>query len=386
MTAPSVPAPGPSSPVSPAPPTSVRVPPSRARVRARLAVGLTALALLVAAGVALAGAALADRLGDDPTTVRETRVEQLGDRLAVVVVQEDTQARRAAADARHEALRWLLLALAGSFVPAAGLAWLAAGRVLGSVDRALAETRAAETDRQRRLQEVVHELRTPLAVASTNLELAATDPALDADTESFVAAARRAVDRMGRTVDDLAGHGQLALAATTTVDLVEEAAALAAEHAGPARQAQVVVEVAAGPPVEVQADRAALRTTAGNLLANALRLSPAGGTVTLACGRAGDWAWLAVSDEGPGLAPRHHAKAFQRGWRGRYERTTDPDSDGRGLGLAIARQLTEAQGGRLTVDAAEGAGATFVVWLPENDDADPEAITSDGVHHRIAVS
>jgi signal transduction histidine kinase len=340
----------------------------------------------------------------------------------------------AAKAARQSSLSWALAAIGVAFVPAAGLAWLAAGRLLrrvhhltgvvdgvaagdepsevdsahahagahdldrtdeldalaDGVDRMLARLDAAKQEQQRRLHEVVHELRTPLAVATTNLELARTAPGLDDDAATRLDAGLRALERMGRTVDDLANHGRLALhtSSESRFDLAVEVAALGTEHEGPAGQRGVRL-VASGPEhLDVPGDRSALRTAVGNLLANAVRLAPAGSTLTLAWGCWRDWVWVGVRDEGPGLAPADHARAFERSWRGRYDADRDrrgpPPVAGeqpRGLGLTIARQVVEAQGGRLTLASAEGSGSTFVVWLPARPEAEgAEIVAADGVH------
>ena len=79
-------------------------------------------------------------------------------------------------------------------------------------------------------------------------------------------------------------------------------------------------------------------------------------------------------------------RVFERYWRGRYERDREEAAEGRvqtqrGLGLTIARQAVEAQGGRLTVSSTEGAGATFVVWLPTSPAAEASAVVApDGIH------
>ena len=98
-------------------------------------------------------------------------------------------------------------------------------------------TRAvADADERRRIQEVAHELRTPLAVTATNLDLVTGVGTSPDDARRYLAAARRAIDRMARTVDDLDAHGGLAFdpADTRAIDLAAEASELVAEHAGPA--------------------------------------------------------------------------------------------------------------------------------------------------------
>ena len=130
-------------------------------------------------------------------------------------------------------------------------------------------------EQERLLHEVIHELRTPLAVAGTNLELAGT-AALDDDGAARIAAARRAIERMGRTVDDLAAHGRLSLGTGdgAVVDLAAEGRALVAEHHGPA--AVQGLHLAAGGPdaLPVPGDRSAIRTATSNLSPNALRVGP----------------------------------------------------------------------------------------------------------------
>jgi signal transduction histidine kinase len=126
-----------------------------------------------------------------------------------------------------------------------------------------------------------------------------------------------------------------------------------------------------------------VRTALGNLLSNAVRLAPQGSTITVATGEHDGWRWAAVVDEGPGLPAALHAAVFERGWRGRHDRDRDrADEPGeRGLGLTISRQLVEANGGVLTIDAAEGVGSTFTVWLPASPAARvADAVAADGLH------
>jgi signal transduction histidine kinase len=355
-------------------------PPRRNRVRTRLAVGLTVSTLLVAAVVAVAATGLSAWQSNDDAPGTQAGAARVGDDVAVVIVTDDN-ANAAAAQARTDTLRWALIALALSVIPAIGVGWFAAGRMLGTVDQALADIEAADEERLRRLQEVVHELRTPLAVMGTNLELAATEPEVDAETATLIDAARRAVGRMERTVDDLAGHGRLEVGAAGPVDVAALAGEVVAEHAGPAHSRGVHLVVAGTAPTTVPtADQAAVQTALGNFVGNAVRLAPRGSAITVDWGETAGWAWVAVSDEGPGLAPELHARVFERGWRGRHERDRTGDG-GAGLGLTIARQLTEAQGGVLTVASDEGGGSTFTVWLPLNARVAPtDIVAADGVH------
>jgi signal transduction histidine kinase len=138
------------------------------------------------------------------------------------------------------------------------------------------------------------------------------------------------------------------------------------------------------PTIVPSVDPAAVRIAIGNFLSNAVRLAPAGSSVSVDWGPSGSWAWLAVSDEGPGLAPHHHSRVFERGWQGSHDRHRANGSGEAGLGLTISRQLTEAQGGAVTVDSEEGRGSTFTIWLPLEPAADRRQVVSpDQIHPAI---
>jgi len=371
------------------------------RRRLALAAGLTVGLAAVALVAVLVGSWLSERAAPEPPAL-VTKVDQVGDQVAIIQI-DGAGAQVAAEATRQSALRWTLAALAGAIVPLAALSWVASGRLTrgggdagaGQPDepstagpeerpdlQAVQEQR--EHDR-RHLQEVVHELRTPLAVAATNLDLATSTLGLDDELERQLAAARRGLERLARTVDDLAVHGRLAVEGDGFVDLAHELRALAAEHAAMAVAHRLTLDVDAPERLVVGADRAAVRTAVGNVLTNALRLAPVGSIVRLAAGQHADWAWIAVRDEGPGLAEADHERAFHRYWRGRYDLDREGEGgEARGLGLTIARQLTEAQGGHVTVRSAVGIGSTFVVWLPASPDArSQEVMAGDGVHHRV---
>jgi signal transduction histidine kinase len=343
---------------------------SRTHVRTRLAVGITLTTVVITLLVGVATAALAFWRADDPSATAKVGAAQVNGETVLVVADSAGSATANADDARRDALGWMLVALGAAVVPSIAVAWVVSARLMGTVDEAMANVEQRDAERRRRLDEVIHELRTPLAVAGTNLELAASDPTVGDDTQQLIDAARRAADRMRRTVDDLAEHGRLSVSTKDGLDLAAEARAVVAEHAGPARARNILIQALGQHRLPVpEGDRAAVRTALGNLTSNAVRLAPGGSTITVSVGRLDNWAWAAVSDEGPGIAPRHHASVFARGWRGRHDKDRDRGGEQRGLGLTISRQLTEAHRGVLTVDSEEGMGTTFTVWLPLDDAA-----------------
>lgn len=345
---------------------------SNGPARAKLAfLILTPVLLMTLAVVVVALIALAD-IGPATDTSAEAGLARVGDDLALVIV---TDGGADAGALRRTVANWGILAPAVFLVAASLIAWWVAGRVRRTVDNAEDDIATAAAERESRLQEVVHELRTPLAVMGTNLELAGAGT-----SSKYLDAARRAIDRMSRTVDDLAGHGQLAVeTGEGVIDLESVATAVAVEHEGPARARGLAVRLAGREPVLVRrVDPAAIRAALGNFMSNAMRLAPQGSEITLDWGELDVWAWVSVTDEGPGLAPHHHARVFERGWQGSHDRVR---GNGSGLGMTIARQLTEAQGGVVTLESEEGGGATFALWLPLQRDADVSAVVAaDHVH------
>jgi signal transduction histidine kinase len=343
--------------------------------RVRLAIVLMAPAVLMAFVVMVVTVALL--VSHEPWADARTGIAQVRDDLVVVVAEEGSL---------DGLIDSGLLAPALALIPALVVAWVVAGRVRRVVAQAGAEVEAADLERRSRTQEVVHELRTPLAVMGTNLELAALEAGHDPGAAGYIDAARRAVSRMARTVDDLAGHGGLAVEqGNGPVDLADLADSAVAEHFGPARSRGVNVELIGTSHMTVPSvDPAAVRIAIGNFLSNAVRMAPQGSSVGIDWGRLDGWAWIAVIDEGPGLAPHLHARVFERGWQGHHERERGTGNGVAGLGLTIARQLTEAQGGAVTIESEEGGGAVFTVWLPLEIGADPMAVVAPDRVHAIA--
>jgi len=225
----------------------------------------------------------------------------------------------------------------------------------------------ATVDRQRRVlvANVSHELRTPLSALCAVLENL-VDGVARLDPTGLQAALDQA-ERLGRLVDDLldlsrvdAGVAPLAVESIRVSDLLERAVAEAA-----VAPHSVSYEVRTAPPdLTVKGDPARLQQLVANLLDNAARHSPAHETVyVFGTGTGTDW-WLEVADQGPGIAPESREQVFER--FGTLGGQTGGQTGGTGLGLAIARWVTDLHQGSIGfVDPVQGeSGARVRAILP----------------------
>ena len=213
-----------------------------------------------------------------------------------------------------------------------------------------------------------HELRTPLTSLSGYLEMS-LDPAegpLSPTRETHLRIAQRNADRLAALVDQLlflarADSHPLALH-RQPVDLggiLNEAA----ETARPAASAKnITLEVAADPLPEVLADRPQVLRVADNLVANAVKFTPDGGSVRLTARRDEDTAVLEVADTGLGIPRAEQSELFNRFFRG--TNAIEKAIPGSGLGLAISQVIAEAHGGTIELESTAGAGSTFRLVLP----------------------
>jgi two-component system, OmpR family, sensor kinase len=112
----------------------------------------------------------------------------------------------------------------------------------------------------------------------------------------------------------------------------------------------------------VNAAPVAAKVALANIIDNAVKFSPSGGDVKVAVTAGPAEAIITVADAGPGVSPEDVPRLFHRFYRGKASRAADVP--GVGLGLAISRALVERQGGRISLDASVGKGATFTVHLP----------------------
>ncbi len=381
----------------------------RFRLTAIYSLVLFGLAALMVAGVYLL---VASRLHQEEVygTVRANRVEEVPGGFQLTPLEIRTEYRSIEELANERALSVLrtysTTALVLLFLASLGVGWIIAGRVLAPIGRITSVARDIQaTDLSRRIalrgppdelreladtfdamlarlddafegqrrfiQETSHELRNPLAVIRTNLDVALADP--DADPDDLRRTAElvgRSAARMTRLVDDLLvyarsgapgrhlGPVDLAVLATDSVEEFEAPALV--------RGLDLRAAVQPLPPgsLEVLGDRIALRRAIANLLSNAARLAPSGTTVAVAVGRdpGDDTVWVSVADEGPGIDEADRGRVFERFWRG--DQAAAREEGRSGLGLAIVDQIVADHGGTVALDANAAGGSTFTLRLP----------------------
>jgi two-component system sensor histidine kinase BaeS len=228
----------------------------------------------------------------------------------------------------------------------------------------LAETlQQEEALRKESVQDLAHELRTPVMGVLARVE-AAQDGVLEDEAVNLSAMHDEAL-RLARLLDDLSALAEAErpglLLETKPVDLAVVAGAQTAAFAGAFADKGIELRADLRPAV-VDGDPGRLEQIVVNLLSNALRYTDAGGTVTLTVRPDGDLVVLEVRDTGIGIAPEDVPRVFTRFWRG--EKSRSRATGGAGIGLALVKELVQAHGGEIAVESAPGEGSSFLVSLP----------------------
>jgi signal transduction histidine kinase len=248
-------------------------------------------------------------------------------------------------------------------------------RLADTFDGMLQRLDSAFEGQRRFIQEASHELRNPLAVIRTNLEVTSADPGSSVeDYEQTCEVVSRSVERMGRVVDDLLVYARHEAVPErhAPVDVGRLIAGMADEFSGMVDAKGIEIESATATGVWVEGDIEALRQALANLITNAVRVAPAGTAIRLGAGSESGWAWMAVEDRGPGIAVAEQERIFQR-----FERGEQAEYEGAGLGLTIVRQIAEAHRGEVRLASVIGSGSTFTIWIPELVTNDPSVQTTE---------
>jgi len=231
--------------------------------------------------------------------------------------------------------------------------------LISSLQRARAQADAATRSRERVLQIVAHDLRSPLTAIQIVTDLLGREaPALAPHLQRIV----RAVGRMDKLLGDLIDttkfeHGQLdvSLRPEPVAALLREIGEQFVPQAEAHEIALAIEDGSAG--ASVLCDRARMMQVLGNLLGNAVKFTPPGGRIVLAAKPSAGMVSFSVTDTGRGIPAHDQAHVFEQYWRG--------DEKGTGLGLFIAQTIVVAHGGRIWVASTTGAGTTFTFTLPK---------------------
>ena len=206
-----------------------------------------------------------------------------------------------------------------------------------------------------------HELRGPLTVIRGNLDLLKRKFSEEDRRESLRAIETEAI-RMARVTNDLLTLAELESGQLEKQEMVmlkdilreefERSQHLTRNHK---------LAIGRQDNLKIRGDTQRLKQLLGNLVDNAIRYTPEGGTITVSLFRDGEWARLEVADTGIGIVPEHLPHIFDRFYR--VDKARSRVSGGSGLGLAIVKGIAEQHGGKVTVTSKPGKDSIFTVWL-----------------------
>lgn len=238
------------------------------------------------------------------------------------------------------------------------------GPLARSFNHMVDELALADERRRNLTADIAHELRTPLHIIQGNLE-GILDGVYEADPE-HIEATLDETHLLGRLIEDLrvlslAESGHLRLS-TESINLSELLYDIETSFSGSAAEAEIELQVESQEGAVVEADYGRLTQVVNNLVSNALRHTPAGGTITLRTRPNGSQVAINIADTGEGIPEENIPFIFDRFWRGDKSR---PHSGSTGLGLAISQQLIKAMDGTIEVASSINQGTTFTILLPK---------------------
>ncbi|MFH0914006.1 MAG: ATP-binding protein, partial [Chloroflexota bacterium] len=234
------------------------------------------------------------------------------------------------------------------------------GRLATTIDHMLEHLEKVFESQKHFVADASHELRTPLTVIQGNLDLLQRGMG-EEDRRESLRASEAETRRMSQIVNDLLllaeiESGQVKREESISLpELVRDEFRRAQQVAGNHHLVLGRLE-----DLTLKGDSYRLKQLLSNLVDNALRYTPEGGSITLSLFREGEWARLEVADTGIGIAPEHLPHIFERFYRVEQSRR---QGGGTGLGLAIVKRIAEQHNGRVTVTSEPGTGSTFAVWL-----------------------
>jgi signal transduction histidine kinase len=242
------------------------------------------------------------------------------------------------------------------------------------LEQAFARERALEAGRRELISAVSHDLRTPLATTRAMVEALADGVVTDRpDVQRYLGLILHDIQHLSRLIDDLFELSQIDSGALhlrcVPIDVAQLVSETVAAYQAPAAENDVRLEETVASSVEparVEGDPDRLQRVLRNLLDNALRHTPAGGTIQVQAASDGGQVQVSVSDSGPGVAEADLERIFDRFYRGELSRRRDEGAaaSGAGLGLAIARGVVQAHRGRIWAERSPLGGVSVQIRLP----------------------
>jgi heavy metal sensor kinase len=303
-----------------------------------LALGVPcAIALAIAGGYFLAGRMLSP-VGAMAETARKITAESLTERLAVENPRDEF------------------------------------GQLASVFNDTLSRLEAAFEQLRRFTADASHELRTPLTAIRSVGEVALQRSLSAPGYREVIGSMLEEVDRLTRLVESLLtltrGESGRIQPVVAVVNLRELATSVVEHLRVLAEEKEQGLTIQAAPDVSATCDPAILRQALVNVLDNAIKYTPSHGTIRVEVRRlSAEEAAVEVQDTGPGIAPAHHGRIFERFYR--VDEGRSRESGGAGLGLATARWAVEVHGGRIELESEEGKGSLFRIVLPVSALAPP---------------
>ena len=240
------------------------------------------------------------------------------------------------------------------------------GRLAAVINNTFARLESSFDQLRRFTADASHELRTPLSVIRGIGEMGLKETRTPAEYKEALGSMLEEVDRLTTLVDTLLrlSHGDAGTVHLTpeSVDLGQLARDVVSSLGILAEERSQRVRIDAADPIFVTADRLVLREAITNVVDNAIKYSPRGATVDIRVYSESGRAIVAVADDGPGIAPEHRERIFDRFFR--VDEARSRDRGGTGLGLAIARWAVAANSGQISVESRPNGGSVFRIVLP----------------------
>ena len=231
--------------------------------------------------------------------------------------------------------------------------------MLGKIEGAVEGMRGA-------LDSVAHELRTPLTRFRNVAELALDDGNRESEQhlrealESGLDESSQMISTLRLLMDISEAESGIMSLDRETVDLADVVRSALDLYAHVADEKGISVDFSHIDSVSADVDASRVRQAAANLLDNAVKYTPADGTVTISCGEENDSACIRVSDTGIGIPSHELGQVWNRLSRGEEVRNVR----GQGLGLSLVKAIVEAHGGSVSAESEKGVGSTFTILLP----------------------